>query len=198
MTPLDKRLTELEGMDESIHFKHRPRREWKKEEIQNKILLWQVPRHTGKILHALVSRVKPKTILELGTSGGYSGLWMLKAAPKATLHTIEWSPYRLEIAKESFAQAEVAHQVVHYNDKIRNILPTWTEMVDFVFIDADKMSYLENFKSIEKFLNPGAIVVVDNMLDSREKTDNLLEYVRKQRYASDLLPFDNGILIVYL
>lgn len=197
MTPLQQRLAELERMDESIYFKHLPRKAWPKELIKNKVLLWQVPRTTGTLLAKLVAKTRPKCILELGTSAGYSGLWMLEAYEGAILHTIEFSPYRFALAQESFLCAGMSKRVIQYNAKIREVLASWEKKIDFLFIDADKLSYLEYFQKLEPFLRENAVVVVDNMLDSREKTDNLLTYVRKSgKYAVDVLPIDNGLVVI--
>jgi len=192
---IDSRLRELESMDESVKFKHLPRREWPKDLIKNKILLWQVPKSTGKLLNLLTKIKQPKLILELGTSGGYSALWMLRSS-KAHIHTIEFSDYRFNIAKESFEKAAVTERVTQHHGKIRSILETWDKKLDFVLIDADKLSYLEYFKSLEKHLNSGAIVVVDNILDSLEKTQVLVDYVMSNNnFLSHVLDMDNGLLI---
>lgn len=192
---INDRLRFLEALDESVQVKHLPRSQWPPDLIKNKILLWQVPRTTGELLYYLVKEKQPKTILELGTSAGYSALWMKKACPQARLHTVEFSEYRFNLAKESFAKAQVT--IIQYQSKIEPVLRNWSEPLDFVFIDADKLAYLENFKLLEPHLTKGAIVVVDNMLDSREKTDNLLVYARS-KYRVDLLPVDNGLVVIYL
>lgn len=192
---IDSRLRELEIMDESVKFKHLPRSKWPKDLIKNKILLWQVPKSTGKLLHMLTEIKQAKLILELGTSGGYSALWMLRST-KAHIHTIEFSDYRFNIAKTSFEKAGVTNRVTQYHGKIRSVLKTWDKKLDFVLIDADKMSYLEYFQTLEKHLNKGAIIVVDNILDSLEKTQGLVDYVQSNNdFSSEVLDLDNGLLI---
>lgn len=192
---IDSRLRELEVMDESVKFKHLPRSKWPKDLIKNKVLLWQVPKSTGKLLHILTKIKQPDLILELGTSGGYSALWMLRSS-NAHIHTIEFSDYRFNIAKESFEKAAVTDRVTQHHGKIRSVLETWDKKLDFVLIDADKMSYLEYFQTLEKHLNKGAIVVVDNILDSLEKTQSLVDYLKENNdFSSEVLDMDNGLLI---
>ena len=195
ISKLDARLRELEMMDESVAIKHLPRSKWPKDAITNKILLWQVPRSTGKFLHLLAKITQPKIILELGTSGGYSGLWMLRST-QAHLHTIEFSEYRYGIAKESFQKAGVANRVTQYQGKIKPVLESWNRQLDFVFIDADKPAYLENFLLIAPHLKKGGIVVVDNILDSLEKTQPFVDAVQaNDEFSSDILELDNGLLL---
>lgn len=192
---LDARLRELESMDESVTFKHLKRSQWPKDLIKNKILLWQVPKSTGKFLELLTKIKQPKLILELGTSGGYSALWMLRST-KAHIHTIEFSEYRFNIAKETFEKAGVVDRVTQYNSKISSVLVSWDKEVDFVFIDADKLGYLENFKKLEPHIVSGGIVVVDNILDSLEKTQTLIDYVQAHEcFSCDVLELDNGLLL---
>jgi predicted O-methyltransferase YrrM len=192
---IDERLAELESMDESVKFKHLLRRDWPKDLIKHKTLLWQVPRSTGKFLHLLTKIKQPKLILELGTSGGYSALWMLRST-NAHLHTIEFSDYRFNIAKTSFEKTNLTSRVTQHLGKIKPVLDSWTEKLDFVFIDADKIAYLDNFTLIEPHLNKGAIVVVDNILDSLAKTQCLVDYVNtNDNFSCDVLEMDNGLLV---
>ncbi len=197
MSRLAKRKKYLETVDESVKFKHLHRRDWP--DISGKILLWQLPRTSAEFLASLVRKKQPNVILELGTSGGYSGLWMLEAAENAHLHTIEYSPYRFKIAKETFQEAGVQDRVTQYQEKIEVVLADWSQSVDFVFIDAGKQFYLDHFKRVEPHLKAKAIIVIDNMLDSREKTDNLWEYVKHHPdYSWEMFEEDNGMLVVYL
>ncbi len=195
-----ERMTELERLDESVKVKHLPRRLWPEELIKNKLLFWQVPRSTGKFLTLLVRKLRPKNILELGTSAGYSGLCMLRGFEGSHLFTIEFSKYRFDIAKETFSKTLFADRVTMFNSKIEPVLLKWNlnigSPVDFVLIDADKPAYLSNFKLIEPHLSKGAMVVVDNILDSIEKTKPLVSYVlNNDDFLAEVLELDNGLLI---
>lgn len=197
MLAIKERIAHLENLDASLEFKHIPRKKWPKNTDKDNVILWQIPQTTAKLLAKLVSYYQPRTILELGTSGGYSALWMLQACETSHVHTIEFSRYRFDIAKESFEQTGLTHRVTQYNDKISVVLNKWKLPVDFVFIDAAKKHYLDNFKKIKPFLTKNAVIVVDNMLDDRSKTDSMLHYARKY-YSCDLLPYTNGLLIITL
>jgi len=190
----------LESMDESVKFKHLPRRSWPKDLIKNKILLWQVPPRTGKFLTQLVKFFRPKNILELGTSGGYSGLCMLDGYSDSFLFTIEFSQYRFKIAQETFEKTNLSKRVKMFNSKIEPVLKLWDETirteVDFVLIDADKPAYKSNFELIRPHLSKGAIVVVDNILDSLEKTQPFVDFVFScDDFVSEIIELDNGLLL---
>ena len=78
---INQRLCELEQLDQSIDIRDTLKRHWKIKE--KKTLLWQIKPETAKKIYNLVKQNKPKTILELGTSAGYSALIMAKANPNA-------------------------------------------------------------------------------------------------------------------
>jgi len=190
------RAKELESLDESPEFKLIPRREWGEKGINNKTLLWQVPRTTAQLLALLVSIHKPKLVLELGTSGGYSGMWMAKELARygGVLHTIEFFEYRFNIAKETFAKTNLTHVVVQHQGKIADILATWSSPIDFLFIDAAKNFYLDHLLQAESFLTSGALIVADNVLD--KKVEDFITYVKSSpKYTAVVLDMDNGLLL---
>ena len=196
---IEQRKAELVAMDESIHVKHLPRSQWPEEMIKNKILLWQVPENTAKFLHIMVSLVRPKLILELGTSGGFSTLHMAEKIIEwnGHIHTIEFSEYRANIAKETIAKTQLNDTITLHVGKIAPVIDAWSEKnIDFVFIDADKPAYLENFQKIEPFLTEKAVVVCDNILDSLEKMQPFIDYVKQHEgFACNIIDLDNGLLV---
>jgi predicted O-methyltransferase YrrM len=190
------RAKELEALDESPEFKLVPRREWGDKGINNKTLLWQVPRTTAELLAFLVRVQQPKLVLELGTSGGYSGMWMAKELRQygGVLHTIEFFEYRFNIAKETFAKTNLSSVVVQHQGKIADILATWSLPIDFLFIDAAKNFYLDHLLQAEPFLTSGALIVADNVLD--KKLEGFIAHVENSpEYACVVLPIDNGLLL---
>lgn len=194
---LKKRLHELELLDKSIVVKHLPRSQWPKEYSKGKNLFWQVPRTSAQFLFTLVSFLKPKTLLELGTSAGYSSLWLASAMPSdAHLYSIEFSDYRFAFARESIARCNLAKSVTLHHGKFAAILEDWSIPIDFLFIDADKPAYLENFIRLEKFFKSGTFIVADNILDSPEKMKSFVNYIQtNSEFSSTIINMDNGLLI---
>ncbi|MFW5866103.1 MAG: MnmC family methyltransferase [Nanoarchaeota archaeon] len=197
---IDKRLEELESMDQSVLVKHLPRKEWPEDLIKGKTLLWQIPRTTGKLLHELIRAHKPKRILELGTSGGYSTLWMARAIRERQSHidTIEFSTYRYEIAARTFRKTKTNPIITLHQGKTHDILDRWTTTIDFLFIDHGKEHYLADLKRIEHLLSQDAVIIADNIFDNPGKVKEFTDYLENDsRYRTHILSIDNGLLLAY-
>lgn len=152
---------------------------------------------TGRLLNILARSLEAPTILELGTSFGYSGIWLAEAA-RATggrLITMELHGYKSAHAREMAIEAGLADHVdFRVGDAVRMIaeLPG---MVDFVLVDLWKDLYVPCLEAFYPRLNPGAIVVADNML--RPGNEDVKAYGRairaKPGIDSVLLPVGSGI-----
>jgi predicted O-methyltransferase YrrM len=165
----------------------------------NKIRAWAVPPRSGEMLKTLVLAHGAKTILELGTSFGYSTLWLAAAAryTGGKVHTIELTKPKIAAAKVYFKKARLDGQIHQIEGRIDRVLSTWKKKVDFVFMDADKMNYFDYFKQLEPFLEPGAVIVADNASNYADLMKKYLDYVKTNpRYHSFLLEVDFGLMIV--
>lgn len=160
--------------------------------------LWSVPRSTAELLRLLVLTKKPKTILELGTSGGYSAMWLASAAAeiKAKVFTIEMSPLKVAMARENLINSGMMKYVTIIKGDLYTTLPAWNKPIDFLFIDANKKNYLRYLKQLEPHLNKGALIVADNCSDFGDWMKDYLKYVQTSpKYASTLLEMDHGLMI---
>lgn len=189
---------EIENLDEEIREKGLPddlREVW---QVETNVGTWCVPRTTAEFLYQLVLIKRPKTILELGTSIGYSTIWLAAAAKEVggEVATIEMEPYKVESAEAFIARAGVADAVRLINGKIGDVLETWDEPVEFVFMDANKRGYFEYIKQLEPLLPSGSVIVADNVLDMGDKMQDYLDYVKtSEKYSSTLLEIDHGLMI---
>lgn len=198
---INQRLQELDMLDQSSDIRDTLKRHWKINE--KKTLLWQIKPRTAKKVYRLIKQKKPKVILELGTSAGYSALVMLKANPNALIHTIECVPYRIQMAKDSFNKTKTRKNVIIYEDKIKKILDEWIKKkkfqknrIDFVLIDADKEFYEENTKKILSMLSKNATIVTDNVLDNPKKTKNYIKFMKSlKNFKTIVYKIDNGVLV---
>ncbi|WP_194293942.1 O-methyltransferase [Streptomyces sp. RB17] len=123
----------------------------------------------GKLLHLLARLGRARSILEIGTFGGYSSIWLARALPSdGRLVTIEWERSFAEAAAARLAEAGVAHLVEQHVGRALDILPTLdrpgTAPFDMVFIDANKSDIPAYFDWARKLARPGAVVVVDNVV----------------------------------
>lgn len=121
---------------------------------------------TGQLLNILAKSLKNPTILELGTSFGYSGIWLAEAARVADgkLITMELHDYKSAYAQKMAQQAGLANWIDFRVGDAVQMIDEMDEKVDFVFVDLWKDLYVPCLKAFYPRLNPGAIIVADNMI----------------------------------
>ena len=123
----------------------------------------------GKVLHLLARIQGARSILEIGTLGGYSTIWLARAMPEGgRLVTLESEPKHAEVARANIARADLSGVVTV---RLGRALDTLAELeaegekpFDFVFIDADKVSTAEYFGWALKLTRRGSLIVVDNVV----------------------------------
>lgn len=123
----------------------------------------------GKLLFVLAKAMGARRILELGTLGGYSAIWLARALPAdGRLVTIEFEPKHADVARRNLERAGVAPQVDLRVGPALDVLPQIESEklapFDFVFIDADKTNYANYYEACLPMLRPGGILAVDNTL----------------------------------
>jgi predicted O-methyltransferase YrrM len=122
----------------------------------------------GKLLHLLARSVSAKRILEVGTLGGYSTIWLARALPpQGHLVTLELDPRHAEVATANLAQAGLAEvtevRVGPALDNLRVLADEGAEPFDFVFVDADKPNNIGYVQAALELSHPGTLIVVDNV-----------------------------------
>lgn len=152
---------------------------------------------TGQLINILARSLAAPTILEIGTSYGYSGIWLAEAARAAggRLITLELQDYKSAYAKEMAIKAGLADHIDFRVGDAVKLIAELTEPVDFVLLDLWKDLYVPCLDAVYPKLAPGAIIVADNML--RPGGEDLERYGRvvraKPDIASILLPVGSGI-----
>jgi predicted O-methyltransferase YrrM len=163
----------------------------------------------GAILQLLVRAIGARRVLEVGTLGGYSGVWLaLALPPDGRLVTIEGSDKHAAFARRSFERAGVAGRVDLRVGDALDVLKTLTEPFDAVFLDADKAPLPRYFKEADRLLRPGGLLLCDNtFMDGRvvdpEAQGSDVQGMRQfnsavaneQRYASAVIPVRDGLLV---
>jgi predicted O-methyltransferase YrrM len=119
----------------------------------------------GRFLEMVSYMVQPARILEIGTFTGYSALCLAKGLKKkGELHTIEIREKEAEIARGFFRLSVWNEQIhLHVGNAI-DILPSLEHTWDLVFIDADKVHYLDYYKTVLPNVRKGGIIIADNVL----------------------------------
>lgn len=120
----------------------------------------------GKFLSLLATATGATRILEIGTLGGYSTIWLARAAgPGGAVLTLEYEPKHAEVARANLDRAGVGDRVQVLVGAALDTLPTLTgEPFDLVFIDADKQNNVGYLNWAVQLCRPGAVIVVDNVI----------------------------------
>jgi predicted O-methyltransferase YrrM len=129
----------------------------------------QVSAAQGKMLHLLARAMGARAILEIGTLGGYSTIWLARALPAdGRLITLEYEPKHAEVARANLARAGLAARVDVRVGRASDTLPQLVAQgggpFDLIFIDADKVGYPEYFGWALKLAQRGTLIIADNVV----------------------------------
>jgi len=127
----------------------------------------------GKLLYLLARIANARRILEIGTLGAYSTIWMARALPSdGTLVTLEIDEHHADVARRNLARAGLSERVKiklgRASDTLDAMIADGAEPFDFVFVDADKASSDVYFTAALKLSRPGTVIVVDNVVRNGE------------------------------
>ncbi|MGZ5218975.1 MAG: O-methyltransferase [Chitinophagaceae bacterium] len=118
----------------------------------------------GKLLEMISFMIRPRRILEIGTFTGYSALSLAKGlTADGQLHTIELRENDALTAKGFFNRSSFAEQIILHTGNALDIVPFLTESWDLVFIDADKVSYIEYFNNVLPQVKQNGFILADNI-----------------------------------
>jgi predicted O-methyltransferase YrrM len=164
----------------------------------------------GAVLRLLAAAVKAKSVIEIGTGAGTSGLWLLQGMPSdGILTTIDVEPEHQAAAKRSYREAGVAPQRTRViSGRALDVLPRMTDgAYDMVVVDAEKVEYPDYAEHAIRLLRSGGVLVLDNMLwhdrvadpASRDEQTTVLRDLGKALRSDDrllpaLLPVGDGVL----
>jgi predicted O-methyltransferase YrrM len=137
----------------------------------------------GKFLYVLARLIGARQVLEIGTLGGYSAIWLgraLPVAPVGRLVTLEVNPMHADVAQVNIADAGLAEVVeIRVGPALETLPKLATELgegaFDFTFIDADKQNNAEYFSWALKLTRPGGVIVVDNVVRQGHVADERSE-----------------------
>ena len=123
----------------------------------------------GKLLHMLARLFQPKRILEIGTLGGYSAIWLARALPPTgKMVSLELDAHHAEVAEHNIARAGLASQVEvrvgPASETLARMTADGEPLFDLVFIDADKDGYVDYLHAALPLLRPGGLLLGDNTL----------------------------------
>lgn len=165
---------------------------------------WNVDRPSANFLNMMVKITNSKSALEIGTSNGYSGIWIAKALKQTGGHltTLEYWEKRSSLAIENFKRAGVNDIITTITGDAIEILKEMKEKnspkFDFIFVDANKAEYIEYYKSYDSLLDVGGVIIADNILSHYKKTKDFVEtLMNNPNYQSQILNFEAGMMLSY-
>ena len=165
---------------------------------------------TGRLLQILLSAIGAERVLEVGTLGGYSGIWMARGLPASgRLVTIEVDERHAEFARRYFARAALDDRIDLRIGRALDVLPAFDgERFDAIFLDADKEPLPTYFEWALRLLRPGGLLIADNALwggrvldpeTADEGTRGVREFNRRmasdERVRGTIVPVGDGLAV---
>jgi len=161
---------------------------------------WRIGEETGEFLQKLLMQIGAERVLEVGTSSGYSSLWILEFLLENSGHlwTIESHAERFKLGKETFELAGVSQLVTQIKGHAPEAIDELDESLSFdlVFIDATKYETQIHFEAAWKRLKKGGIIVIDNISTHRNKFGEFLKFLEKGKYEYYEKEIEAGLLTI--
>jgi len=176
-----------------------------RDEVSSEKRLNCISKNIGTFYNIMLKSIHAKNILEIGMSVGYSGLWFADAIMSNTQNgqiiTIDREQFKIDSATRNFEEAGVSSLIKIREGEARKILREIKEefgenYFDFIFIDADKESYIEYFDLCLPLVRKGGIIGADNILFPERFNEMMVDYLSHVRsnpnVQSVTVPIDNG------
>ncbi|MBN8826196.1 MULTISPECIES: class I SAM-dependent methyltransferase [unclassified Spirosoma] len=156
---------------------------------------------TGPFLSILIKSTKAKDVLEIGTSNGYSTIWLADAVRSTGGHitTIEMNPWKVDQARLNFQQASVDEFITQIVTPAENYLPTCSSnSIDVIFLDSERSQYAGWLNQLLRLLRPGGLLVVDNAVSHEAELTEFMSLVQQTPdLDTSLVPIGNGELLIW-
>lgn len=161
---------------------------------------WNISPASANFLNMLIKISGVKKVVEVGTSNGYSGIWIAKALKETggRLTTIEYYEKRIVLAQENFKKCGVDQIINIIQGSACEVLETIDFGIDFAFLDANKGEYIKYFDIINPKLRIGGIIAADNITSHAEKVAPFVEKIKSDPdYQVEILDLPGGMLLAY-
>jgi len=183
---LQELLTELEqfGQQNDAAISERPRR------------MLNITRDTGEFLSVLVQATNAQRVLEIGTSNGYSTLWLAQAVQRIGGHvtTVELSEFKLEMALRNFERSGLSDVITQHRGEAGGFLERLDDAcLDLLFLDSKRSDYVQWWPNIQRVLRKGGLLVVDNATSHADEMADFIALVSADPgFTTCTVPVGNG------
>ena len=183
---LEALMAELEqfGKDNDGSTAERPRK------------MLNITRDTGEFLAVLVRATLARRVLEIGTSNGYSTLWLASAARAigGSVTTVEKSPYKIDLSAANFGRSGLASYISQVHDDAGSVIERSPDgAFDMIFLDSERPEYPGWWPNLRRVLRPGGLLVVDNATSHPVEIAPFIALVKADPdFMTSLVPVGNG------
>jgi len=184
--PLETLKAELERFGEANDAvaKESPRR------------MLNITRETGELLAMLVRATAARRVLEIGTSNGYSTLWLAEAAREieGSVTTVEFADHKIGLASANFARSRLSPFITLVHDDAGRLLQrSDPSAYDLIFLDSERPEYPGWWPDLRRVLRPGGLLIVDNATSHVEQMAPFVALVTADpEFATCLVPVGKG------
>ena len=155
-----------------------------------------ITRDTGAFLSVLIVATNARRVLEVGTSNGYSTLWLAQAALAIGGHvtTVELSEFKIGLAARNFERSGMSHVITQIRGEAGGVLEGMPHAsFDFVFLDSERSNYSVWWPNIKRVLRRGGLLVVDNAISHSSELAQFLALVSADPdFTTCTVAFGNG------
>lgn len=159
---------------------------------------WNITPEVGRFLNEFIRKNNYQTVFEIGTSNGYSGIWLAEGLQHTggTLYTIEsHKKERYYLAQENFSKSGLTNinQILGHAPED---IPSEPKMFDLAFFDATKNEHLSYFLVLKDRINPGGAIITDNIDSHRSELEEYISTIEKTPgWKSEEIKLGTGLLI---
>lgn len=159
--------------------------------------MWNVGPEGGALLAWFVRQLDAQRVLEVGTSNGYSAIWLARALRETggALVTLEVEPRKIAMARENLEKADLDALVTIVEGPAVESLKALGGTFALVFIDADKPQYPDYLREVARLTGPGSVIVADNIATHAEETAAYRAVADELGLDSVAIPVAGGFLV---
>jgi len=159
-------------------------------------LMLNITRDTGEFLSVMVRAAGARRVLEIGTSNGYSTLWLAEAAREigGAVTTVESAEYKIGLAASNFSRSGLAQLITLVHDDAGRLLQQCAASAfDLIFLDSERPDYPAWWPQLRRVLRPGGTLIVDNATSHAEQLAPFVALVKADpAFATCLVPVGKG------